>query len=364
MKRVLLLVVCAATACGGAELRGRKAGVESLIVKARKQGAYRCAPTQLALAEAHVEFAAQELAEGHGGRADDELDIAEKNARLAVEKSPAGSCVSVLDGNQAAKNDRDHDGWDDDEDRCPLEAEDTDGYRDDDGCPDPDNDRDGIVDIKDQCPNAAEDMDGHDDDDGCPDGDDDNDGIADESDQCPDEAEDRDGHEDADGCPDPDNDGDGVPDYPEAKDRCPGDPGPPPEGCPTRYKLIEVRSDRIELGQHSVYFNNGKAQIKVISYPVLDEVAAALVERPELTVRIEGHTDSRGNDRRNLRLSQQRADAVKGYLVGKGVRAARLEALGLGETVPIADNRTSQGREQNRRVDFVITSARNEESSQ
>ena len=121
--------------------------------------------------------------------------------------------------------DRDGDGIKDDEDQCPDDPEDFDGFQDQDGCPDPDNDNDGILDVDDKCPMVPEDHDGDEDEDGCPegaDGDRDGDGILDSVDKCPDVPEDRDGFEDQDGCPDPDNDQDGIPDK---SDKCPNDPG-------------------------------------------------------------------------------------------------------------------------------------------
>ena len=114
--------------------------------------------------------------------------------------------------------DEDGDGVPDGRDRCPDQAEDKDGYADDDGCPDPDNDGDGIRDGADQCPDEAEDEDQFQDADGCPDPDNDGDGVLDAKDRCPNEAEDKDGFQDDDGCPELDNDGDGIPD---TKDRCP-----------------------------------------------------------------------------------------------------------------------------------------------
>ncbi|HEX3593540.1 MAG TPA: hypothetical protein VHU80_00500, partial [Polyangiaceae bacterium] len=120
--------------------------------------------------------------------------------------------------------DRDGDGYKDDEDQCPDDPEDFDGFKDEDGCPDPDNDNDGILDVDDRCPNVPEDHDGDEDEDGCPegsDGDRDGDGILDSHDKCPDDPEDRDGFEDSDGCPDPDNDKDGILDK---DDQCPLDP--------------------------------------------------------------------------------------------------------------------------------------------
>ncbi|MCZ7687649.1 MAG: hypothetical protein M5U28_56480 [Sandaracinaceae bacterium] len=138
--------------------------------------------------------------------------------------------------------DDDGDGVADEQDRCPGEQEDRDGFQDDDGCLDADNDADGVLDADDRCPNVpglgrfagcpdpdgdhdgvaegdrcpdlAEDQDGFEDDDGCPEPDNDGDGIADGEDRCPNDAEDRDGFEDEDGCPEPDNDRDGSPTRP------------------------------------------------------------------------------------------------------------------------------------------------------
>ncbi len=116
--------------------------------------------------------------------------------------------------------DNDGDGVPDDRDGAPLRPEDRDGFQDDDGVPDPDNDQDGIPDVVDRCPDRPEDFDGYQDTDGCPEEflDADHDGIADADDLCPHAAEDRDGWEDGDGCPDPDNDLDGIPD---TVDQCP-----------------------------------------------------------------------------------------------------------------------------------------------
>jgi hypothetical protein len=110
--------------------------------------------------------------------------------------------VSVSFGWPVLASDSDGDGIPDFRDRCPLAAEDLDGYRDDDGCPDPDNDDDGVPDAFDGTPLLMEDYDGYEDDDGVPDLDNDADGIVDERDMCPDDAEDLDGFEDDDGCPD------------------------------------------------------------------------------------------------------------------------------------------------------------------
>ncbi len=114
--------------------------------------------------------------------------------------------------------DTDRDGIGDEDDRCPTEAEDRDGFEDNDGCAEADNDADGMLDPVDRCPNEPEDRDNFQDQDGCPDRDNDNDGIPDGYDSCPRAPEDRDGDRDTDGCPDDDRDRDGVPDE---RDRCP-----------------------------------------------------------------------------------------------------------------------------------------------
>ncbi|RMH40376.1 MAG: OmpA family protein [Deltaproteobacteria bacterium] len=347
-------VACLA-ACAGAELRARSGAVRDLIATAKDNGAVRCAPRELALAESHVDFADQELDEGRYYPARSELAIAERNARAAVRKSPKDRCAPKAEPAVTAPSDRDGDGIVDPQDECPDDPEDKDGFQDADGCPDPDNDVDGILDADDKCPNDAEDADGFEDGDGCPEDDNDGDGLADAIDQCPNEAEDADGFEDDDGCPDCDNDGDGVPECPQVVDQCPDQPAQTPDGCPKKYKNVVVTKSKIELKQ-TIYFETGKATIKPVSFGLLDEVAQALKDNPTITVRIEGHTDSRGSRAYNLRLSDARAKAVRDYLIAKGIAPERMVAQGFGEDVPIADNRTAEGRAQNRRVEFVITS--------
>ena len=182
-------------------------------------------------------------------------------------------------------------------------------------------------------------------------GDRDGDGLTDDVDKCPDEPEDKDGFEDDDGCPDPDNDKDSVLDK---DDKCPTEPGVPPDGCPQKYKLVVVTEKKIELKQ-TVFFDFNKATIKPVSYALLDDVAQALKDNPKIKVEVQGHTDSVGNDAFNLKLSQKRAESVRKYLVKQGVAADRMVPKGYGENVPIADNRTADGRSQNRRVEFIIT---------
>ncbi len=257
----------------------------------------------------------------------------------------------------AERRDTDGDGVPDDQDQCPTEPEDKDGFDDDDGCPDPDNDQDGIPDAQDKCPNRAEDRDGFQDDDGCPDLDNDGDGIPDLQDKCPNEAEDKDGFEDGDGCPDLDNDGDGIPD---AQDKCPNEPEDrngvdDEDGCPEGGGGTAIRGGKIDLKGKRVQFKPGSSKLVESSKKLLDRIANTLRNNSRVRlVRIEGHTDDKGRQATNKRLSQARAVAVLNYLVGRGVARRRLTAVGYGERRPKVPNTSAKNRAVNRRVEFII----------
>jgi OOP family OmpA-OmpF porin len=211
---------------------------------------------------------------------------------------------------------------------------------------DGDRDNDGIVDSKDVCPDLAEDMDGFQDDDGCPDYDNDNDGIQDSKDKCVNEPEDKDGFEDQDGCPDPDNDKDGVPDV---RDNCPDVAGDAAHnGCP--YKAPTKLEDNFIL--EGVNFRTGSAELTEESYGKLDEVYEQLAKYSDRKYEIAGHTDNTASDRINIKLSLDRANAVREYLVNRGVEGSRLVAKGYGSSRPKADNKTAAGRGINRRIEF------------
>lgn len=273
--------------------------------------------------------------------------------------------------------DSDGDGIMNGDDECPNDPEDKDGFEDSNGCPDPDNDKDGILDTDDKCPMEA----GTAEYEGCPERDSDGDGIMDGSDKCPSDPEDADGFEDEDGCPDPDNDKDGVLDADDAcplkvgpadnkgcpqadrdgdtvidaVDVCPDVPGKVEyQGCPKAQK-VKLTSSGIEILE-KVYFRTSRATIRSRSYAVLNNVAEVLNKHPEITkIIVEGHTDSRGSDRKNKALSQRRADAVVKYLVKKGVDRSRLEAQGWGEErLKIENARSKNEHAQNRRVEFNI----------
>jgi len=250
-----------------------------------------------------------------------------------------------------APKDTDGDGLLDPDDKCPLEPEDKDGFEDSEGCPDPDNDKDGVLDVSDQCVMEPEDTDGFEDANGCPDPDNDKDGLLDVEDQCPLDPEDKDDFLDLDGCPDPDNDRDTVLDV---DDECPLEPGAPDaKGCPKSIR-IDVEKGQIMILDR-VEFATNKDVILEKSTPILDEVALTLKANPQLVrLRVEGHTDNVGKPKKNVDLSMRRARSVVRWLVENGIPITRFEAYGCGPNLPIAENTTAEGKQQNRRVEFHI----------
>ncbi|MDP1918215.1 MAG: OmpA family protein [Myxococcales bacterium] len=313
--------------------------------------------------------------------------------------------------------DSDGDGVDDDADRCPVTKEDRDGFEDEDGCPEADDDDDGVADAKDRCPQDAETINGTKDDDGCPDevsdvdgdgvgydddrcplepgnsddgcphlplpelalagffeapttnappsstepvkaaeGDLDKDGTSDELDRCPLSAEDVDGFEDEDGCPEPDNDHDGIAD---AKDKCPFEAETingknDVDGCPdTGVGAVTLQEDKVVING-VIGFKTASATLQPAALPLLKQVASTLLAASTISLEIQGHTDDVGNAAANIKLSKRRAEAIRAVLVKSGVAAKRLIATGFGPTRPRATNKTAAGREQNRRVEFLI----------
>ena len=107
-------------------------------------------------------------------------------------------------------------------------------------------------------------------------------------------------------------------------------------------------------------FEFGKAEIKKDSLPYLDKLADTLLKAKNWTIEIQGHTDDKGSDDYNLKLSQNRADAVKKYLISKGVSADTITSKGFGESVPLVANDIDANREKNRRVEFKITKPNNQ----
>ncbi|PRX56777.1 OmpA family protein [Flagellimonas meridianipacifica] len=229
--------------------------------------------------------------------------------------------------------DSDGDGIEDGKDSCPNEA----GTAEMNGCPD--SDGDGIADKDDACPNEA----GLAALSGCPDAD--GDGVADKDDACPNEA----GPAENKGCPWPDRDGDGVLDK---DDQCPDVAGTVANnGCP---EVTEEVQKQLNDYARTILFDTGKSSIKAESTTVMVDIIQILNEYPNAKFTVEGHTDSVGSAKTNQRLSEERANSVRDFLIDKGIGADRLTAIGYGEDKPIATNNTRSGRTQNRRVEINL----------
>jgi OmpA-OmpF porin, OOP family len=289
-----------------------------------------------------------------GKKKDGDKDgVADRNDKCAG--TPAGVTVDKT----GCPLDKDKDGVADYLDACP-DAAGSDVLK---GCPDKDGD--GIADKDDRCPDVAGSAALR----GCADGD--GDGVADMDDKCLDTKagykvdttgcsmdNDKDGivnEEDA--CPDkagtlalkgcPDSDSDGVADN---EDRCPEIKGTiVNKGCPEITKEDEKKITNIAS---KIFFETNSDKLKVASLEQLGELAEILKKYETANLIIEGHTDSKGEDAYNMTLSQKRTEAVKTFLMGKGIMESRLTATGYGETVPIADNKTNMGRAKNRRVEL------------
>ena len=156
------------------------------------------------------------------------------------------------------------------------------------------------------------------------------------------------GKTDSTGCP-KDTDGDGIPDY---LDTCPDEAGVESNnGCPEVKEEVKTVFKKALTG---IQFETGKAIIKKKSYPILNDIVKIMKENPSYKLSIVGHTDNVGKPKLNKKLSLNRANAVKAYLKKKGVEESRMTADGLGDTMPIKDNKTAAGRAKNRRVEFEV----------
>ncbi|MEZ4411264.1 MAG: OmpA family protein [Polyangiales bacterium] len=348
-RRVALVGLLALGCAQSAAMRGRISATRQTLDQANQNGAYRCAPRELALGRAEATFASIELDEGHLRAAEDHLSRSELNARAALRLSPAERCAP-RDVVVEQPGDRDGDGYLDPEDQCPDRPETWNDYEDQDGCPDErDSDGDGIVDGRDACPADPEDRDEYQDDDGCPEPDNDADGVLDTVDNCRNEPEDPDGYNDADGCPDEDNDQDTVVDL---RDQCPNEAGPVDNnGCPPAFRHLVVTQHGVRF---RVEFDFDRATLRPSAAAVLDEVVQFLGQPQNATLRYEvgGHTSSEGSRSHNNRLSTARAATVRNYLVAHGIDAARLTSRGYGPSQPLESNSTNEGRQANRRVEL------------
>ena len=220
-------------------------------------------------------------------------------------------------------------------DECPTKA----GLAQFNGCPDTDGD--GFTDAQDNCPTIKGEPKFF----GCPDTD--QDGVADIDDKCANTP--KSAQVDSNGCP-LDTDKDGVADY---QDKCPNDAGiQANKGCPEVKEEVKALFRQALRG---VKFETGKDVIKAESFGILDEVVKVMKDNPSYKLKIDGHTDNVGDAIKNLELSDRRAKAVKKYLVDNGVVAESIiRAQGYGDTAPVADNATSAGKAQNRRVEFLV----------
>jgi outer membrane protein OmpA-like peptidoglycan-associated protein len=346
-----------------------------------------------------------------------------------------------MDGDGCPDLDNDRDAVPDNRDKCPRTPEDFDGYQDNDGCPDADNDgdkicdantaiqqhlakyknictgkdncpmhrgpadqkgcpadmldtdEDGVPDARDGCVEKAEDRDGFKDDDGCPDPDNDGDGVCDPNDaiqsdlaafakvckgkdSCPAAAEDKDGHKDDDGCPDPDDDGDGVCDKNPViqknvarfkaqcigADRCPKKKETingrrDTDGCPDRGRPdLVLKGKQILTPRRKVRFKRLSTKFGRGSERVLRQLAMQLrIHGSIQKVVIVAFTDTLLGKQKALEVSQAWADKVKKTLIAYGIAADRLTAKGLGKVKPIYKGRSRRKqRRVNRRVEFYI----------
>ncbi len=252
--------------------------------------------------------------------------------------TPAGDRVDAT--GCSLPKDADGDGVVDANDKCPSTPAGT--AVDATGCP-KDSDGDGVLDASDTCPNTpvGTPVDAR----GCP-KDSDGDGVTDTLDRCPNTPTGT--TVDSQGCA-VDTDGDGVI---NANDKCPTTPAGTKVdavGCPALF------GTGASLVLQGVNFETGKATLLPESQTVLDGVAASLVDNPTVTVEVGGHTDNTGRRASNLKLSEARANAVRDYLIAKGVQASQLTARGYGPNQPVSDNTTVAGRAANRRVELTKT---------
>jgi OmpA-OmpF porin, OOP family len=264
--------------------------------------------------------------------------------------------------------DRDNDGVPDDLDLCPDEPgtaltngcpdRDSDGTADkDDACPDiaglvknkgcpevKDSDGDGVPDNEDKCPNLA----GLKKYAGCPVPDSDGDGVNDEEDKCPTIA----GFGRYGGCPIPDSDGDGINDE---EDKCPTVAGKKENnGCPEGVIQKEI-IEKVNWAASKIQFKFGSTIIESSGLSKLDEVVAILKKDPELKLSIEGHTSSDGNYEANMKLSLERANSVRNYLILKGVSIERIKTTGYGPDRPLFKEKSQEANLANRRVELKLS---------
>ncbi|MCH9681044.1 MAG: OmpA family protein [Deltaproteobacteria bacterium] len=236
--------------------------------------------------------------------------------------------------------DFDQDGILDVDDACIQES----GSAEYDGCPTPDHDRDGLLDPYDTCPDVPGVFGLG----GCPRVDADGDGLFDVDDDCDDVA----GEPEYGGCPPIDSDNDGIFDLEDRCDKLPETANQyfDDDGCPDQLPGDLMGALGVVEG---IVFEHSSGRLRPGSGPALDALAPVLAAHPSLVVEIRVHTDRRGDDRYNRRLSQRRANSIRNALRRRGVRGP-LIASGVGEQEPIASSETAQGRAANRRIELRL----------
>ncbi len=330
MKRLALLAGAVALLASGCAatlpaIKTSQGKLRERIHRAKHFGAMECAPTDLAAAQSAYRFASEEIGDGDLARAIGHLETGLAAVDRALYVGPVcparGVPITQLDRDPWL--DGDGDGVAKEQDQCPWQLEDLDGYADDDGCPEPDNDDDGLLDQSDDCPNEPEDGDGFEDADGCPDPDNDADNFPDAEDSCPNEAETVNGLEDDDGCPD--------------------------------FRMLHTKrkGDKVTFltplkwtGPTALLADRSKEQV--------DELLVLMNMNPGWVIRIEGHTDNRGDPESLMQLSGERAGAIGQILAAGGIPADRFTVEGLGPANPLTTNRTESGREANNRIEIYV----------
>lgn len=283
-----------------------------------------------------------------------------------IRKYSTGSHEITIQYKIKQKTDTDKDGITDEKDKCKDEP----GPKENQGCPWGDKDGDGVLDNIDRCPEVA----GPSDNKGCPWGDKDGDGVTDNIDKCPevpgskdnngcpwldsdgdgvhdgiDKCKDIPGSSENNGCPWGDKDGDGVTDN---LDQCPNTKGSiENNGCPIVNETIK---QQITRAVDNLEFETNSDKIISTSLPALDVLSILLLEKNDWNIKLSGHTDNVGDDAFNFDLSRRRAEAVKQYLISKGINFERISTEYFGELMPIDTNDTPEGRKKNRRVEMKL----------
>jgi outer membrane protein OmpA-like peptidoglycan-associated protein len=350
---------CLLLACSCASVSYQQIAIaQNDLERLKIAGAETCAPKQYKRTQQDLLRAKQALGQNN------------RNQTLSYYRS-SQELLKELEAKvqQCKVTDSDNDNILDYQDLAPDQPEDKDNFQDEDGVPDPDNDQDGVPDTKDRALNDPEDKDGFQDEDGKPDPDNDGDGILDGKDPAPNEAEDFDGYQDEDGIPDEDNDNDGIPDW---KDGAPNTPETPnnymdddgiPDLPPQRFNLAQSAEGPVL--PTSIEFDKGGSQISKKSYKKLDQLASMLKKNSAIRLKIIGYSDNKGTpaaaNKGNMatakKISLQRADSVKNYLVLQGISETRLITLGMGfapqSPIPPNDN-NKDGRAPSRAIEFEI----------